>query len=251
MSESESKDLVNWEEQMAQYAVAAAAVERPTAQNISMRGGIMTYAGQPAPGNKMTAIILASILQHLWFPNKFDPLNPTAPDCFAFSIDGEGMAPHEKSADPQSTACATCEKMRWGSDPNSPSKRGKWCKQSRKLALVPLASLSSPEAFAASEMAILNLPVTSVGNWGNYVAKLATVLRRPPCGVVTQIQVEPDPKSQFKVKFAETELIDTKFLPMIFKRVPLAQQVLMTPYEKDEHGKLSERTENIVRNRKY
>ena len=134
---SESKEIANWDEEMAKFAKASASLERPQLARISTRGGVLTYLEQKMAGNKMEVIVLSAIVEQAWYPGKFDPNNPTAPDCFAFSETGEEMTPHEKAYKPQAVTCDRCPQNEWGSDKNSPSGRGKACKRKRRILLMP------------------------------------------------------------------------------------------------------------------
>ena len=53
-------------------------------------------------------------------------------------------------------------------DPRKQGNKGKACKERRRLAIIPAAAIKDGE-IAKAELAVLSLPVTSLGNWGNYV----------------------------------------------------------------------------------
>jgi hypothetical protein len=71
--------------------------------------------------------------------------------------------------------------------------------------------------------------VTSVREYGKYVQTLAAQ-RRPPFGVVTRLYAEPDPKSQYKIKFEMVDLLPDDILAAVFPRHQAAGTALMTPY---------------------
>lgn len=230
MSESETKNLpVNWEEKLKSHAVAAAQTERPALASISIRGGVMTYESQRLPDNKLNVVVVSALKERRYYMNRFDPNKPEAPDCFAFLPDAaeeELMQHHEQSFKPQHDgACVGCPQNQWGSNPNSPSGRGKNCSLTRKLALMP-------QMGSGKEMALISIPVMSVKNWSNYVNEVAATVARPPWAVITEISVHPNPRSQFEVKFKCVGLVADDKLQMIMDKLGLAQEILTTPYDK-------------------
>lgn len=219
------KQVVNWEEELGKAAVKAAEAERPKLASISLRGGIMSYEKVAIPGNKLICIIVASNMQRLFYRERFDPNRPASPICFAFhdGEDGVPWVPHEKAFEKQSEICATCQYNEWSSDPHNPGSKAKGCKEVRKLALIPGAD--------AKEMALLSVPVMSVKNWSNYVNGVAASAKRPPWGVLTEVSVRPDARSQFTVHFDLVDLLPTDKLAGVFAKIGLANEVLTTPYD--------------------
>lgn len=246
---SEGKQVTTWSEELAKHAKAAAATERPSVSRVSLRGGAMTLMDQKMPGNAMNAIILASVMEQAFYPNRFDPNKPEAPDCFAFSESGEDMKPHEKAFKPQNATCLGCPKNEWGSDTNSPSGKGKACKQKRKLLLMPADAIRNG-TIKTCELALLDVPVTSVKYWSNFVNALAATEGRPPWAMVTNIKLEPDPKTQIKLTFKAEFPIGEDHLQELFERVNSSKEILFTPYEKTEAG-LSPQTAAMQTGRKY
>jgi hypothetical protein len=217
------KEMTNWEKEMGEAAVKAAQAERPALAAISLRGGVMTYEKVAIPGNKLQCIIVASIMQRQYYDKPFDPNKPASPICFAFhdGEDGVPWVPHEKAHEKQAEACALCPMSEWGSDPKGG--KGKACKEIRKLAIIP--------GVASKEMALISIPVMSVKNWSNYVNGVAAQARRPPWGVVTEISVHPDARSQFVVKFDLVDLLPESQLGSVHGKLGLALEVLNTPYD--------------------
>jgi hypothetical protein len=239
-------EIVNWKERMAEQAKAVAAVERPSVAALSFRNGRMSYLGQPVPGDRLKCVVVSAIMEHRYFSKKFDPNQPDAPDCFAFSETGEGMVPHDLSFKKQHDNCLECPKNQWGSDTLSQSGKGKACKEIRKLAILPVSWLKG----GSDEMAIASLPPTSVKNWGNYVNTVASKVARPYWGVVTEIAVLPHPKNQFEIKFELVEEIPDEYLGRVGEKIEIALKCLTIPYEKTEAG-LSEQEKARASNKKY
>jgi hypothetical protein len=139
------------------------------------------------------------------------------------------MAPHPSSSQPQHTDCKTCPHNQFGTADNG---KGKRCKNSRALALIPAGTTAVD--LPAVEVAVMKLPVTSGKNWSQYVNKIATLYARPPLGVITAITTVPDAKSQFKVMFGQGELVANDLLGGLVGKVEAAQQMLQKEYEATE-----------------
>jgi hypothetical protein len=234
--ESESKELVNYEELLANMAKAATLLERPSGSSIGTRAGVLSYNGTPCPNNKLDVIVLASVFANTLYEGKFDPNNLTSPVCFAYGVQGDGetaeqvearMAPHPASSKPQSELCSTCWANKWGSDPDGG--RGKACKNGRNLAVIP--SNTTAESIATAEIAILKPPVTSVKNWQNYVQKLGTVYNKPPLAIITQVGTVPDQKSQYKITFEDIGVVDSSMYKGLFDRIPTGLEICQKIYE--------------------
>jgi hypothetical protein len=226
------KELVNYEELLAGMAVQQATLERPSGSTISTRSGVLSYNGQPCPQNKLDCIIIASVHSNTFYEGAWDPNNLTSPVCFAYSEDGEGMAPHPASAKPQHENCDTCPQNQWGSA--GEGKKGKACKNGRVLALIPADT--QPEAVPTAEIAILRPPVTSVKNYQTYVQLLAAKFHRPPLGVITTVGTVPDVKSQYKVTFEDKGPLDVSIIKPILERVPAATETCQKVYDFTEQA---------------
>jgi hypothetical protein len=228
-----STEIVNYQDRLAAMAKKATEVERPVGATIGTRAGILTYGGSPIPGNKLDCIIIASTHANAYYEGKFDPDNISSPACYAYGEEETDMRPHPTAAKPQAESCAECPMNKWGSGTRDgvPTK-GKACKNSRSLALIP--ANTKPEEIADAEVAILKLPVMSVGNFSQYVGKVAALANRPPLGVVTTIGTVPDVKSQFKVTFAMGANVSDEMLPGLFDREPMARTSLERIYTPSE-----------------
>jgi hypothetical protein len=207
---STSTALTLWEQEMADAAVAQAAVEKPSGftSSISIRGGVMMIDKNKVKDNELDVVILASVHENQWYTSKFDPDSIQTPDCYAIGKEEEGMAPHADSADKQGDEegmCANCEHNKMGS---ADTGRGKACKNVRRIAVVAADALESLEKFEQAEVRTMKIPVTSVRNYAKYVrGKLADEIKRPVYGVVTTIKVEPHQKYQFETQFSFAELV--------------------------------------------
>jgi len=200
-------NVVVWQEQMAAAAKKQAAQEQVTGsfKSISTRSGILSVDDTPIKNNELRCIVLASAFENQRYEGAFNPNELTVPVCFALSLEGEDMSPHENSQQKQCDACDDCELNVMGS---ADIGRGKGCKNIRRLLLVTEDALESAEAMQEAETRMLKVPVTSVKNWAKYVNKLSEEMERPSWGVVTLVSLVTDPKTQFKLIFMFEELID-------------------------------------------
>ncbi len=231
-----SNELTNVTQDWADAATAYAKAEPLEGGNfLSTKGGVLTFNEQAMPGNQAVVVVVDSVRENTYYPAKFDPDLPMPPTCFAFGRNKDLMAPHPSMASrldyfqPQHQECAGCPMNEWGS---ADTGRGKACQNRRRLSLLP-AGYYSPKkgsrdfdldlftdetAFQTGDVAYLRLPVTSVAEWSKYVNQVAASLQRPPYGVVTRVYVEPDPKSQYKVRFEMIEQVSDDLARIVMAR---------------------------------
>ena len=243
---SESKEVVNWADKLKSHAVAAAAQEQPDIMNMSLRGGHMTLDGVSVPNSDLDCVIITSSFENQYYDPEiaFDPDNLQNPICFAMSLDGEEMEHDAASTKPQHNGpCADCWAMQWKSDPVR--KKGKACKEKRKLMLLPASQMINGGIKKAS-MAMVSLSPTNVGIWSDYVNALLNEYQRPPFAVLTKFSVRPHPKKQLEVSFKCTGLVGDEFLSDIMDRIPAAQKAMTQPYE----GKPDDPTKPTSENKK-
>lgn len=219
--------VAKWDEELAALAQKAKGLEDSVGGGnfISTKGGRLTYQGAEIPGNSMNVIIVDHILENHMYEGRFDPDTPQSPICFAFGEDEDDMVPHEASADPKCESCKDCPFNEWGSADQG---KGKACKNIRRLAVIPEDGMEDIES---AELAMIKVPVTSVKGWAGYVRQIADTLGRPPLGVVTEISLVPDSKTQFKMQFSLVEKIeDGDVLKALIDKRSKAASDLRTPY---------------------
>lgn len=219
---------------LAEEAKEAAAKERPALSRISLKSGVMSYGGQPMPNNKVEAIILSASFRNTWYAGRYDPNNIKNPNCFSLSLSDENMLPDDNVAEPAHGTCAGCPNNEWGSDPNGG--RGKACKQSRRLVIMPANALEEGvDKVKTAELAVMDLPVTSVKNYSQLVNTLSATAGVPTWAAVVQISVVPDAKTQFKVLFQAMRIVPTvELLDAIKTRREEATRIALEPYKETE-----------------
>ena len=231
----QSKEVVNFEAQMAAEAKAVAKTERVSADRFTTGSGILSYMGNPMPDNQMDVIILAGFHENVYYAGAYDPDNITPPSCFALGDGMDAMTPHESVPNPVNDLCGTCANFKFGSAPNG---KGKACKEKRRLACIPFSD--NPEDMVSGDLAMLTLPVMSVKNWSQYVNTISAKHQRPSWGMVTRVKVVPDPKSQFRVTFQEVSLLNSDYFAAVNSRLEAAHLMLSTPYEMSPEEKQEE-----------
>lgn len=214
---------------------------------VSTRGGVLKVGDQEMPGNRMCVLILDAVRENTYYGRKFDPEHSLPPICYALGRDEREMRPHTAMKEhsffeAQSSDCASCPMAEWGS---SPTGRGKACSNRRRLLLLPagdyvkvkgsrgeydLELYDDERHFEDADMAVLKLPVTSVKNFTKYVSLVAKRYGRPPAGVFTEIFVEPDPNSQYKIHFDLIDEVPDELAEVVLARHEEARDAILEPY---------------------
>jgi hypothetical protein len=233
--------IIKWDEELAEQAVASAAMEASTATGdmFSIKGGILSFNGAPLPGNNVAAIIVSARLHNAFYPDEFNPSKPTNPSCFAFGVDEAAMAPHDqcmKADTAECDLCAQCAKNEWGSADKG---KGKACSNGRRLALISAGvfdnqgrfqALDDPKHFADTSIGYLKVPPTSLKGYAAFVKNVALNLKRPPHGVFVKISVVPDQASQMKVTFESLGLVPNSIMGEVMARHKEAEGLIEFPY---------------------
>jgi len=219
-----------WLDKLAQAAKEQAATEKPTGNFFSTKGGILSWNQMALPGNKMEVIALASMHENVWYAGaKFDAANPASPLCYAFSLSGQGMAPHEESEQPQSPTCAACKHSKWGTGDGG---KGTACRPTRRIALLPASAANNVDSVEKATVGLLRVPITSVANWTAYVNGLANK-QIPTFAIICEVSIVTDARTMFKIHFtAKRPIADPTVLNALMLRKPLEEVAMQTPYAK-------------------
>jgi hypothetical protein len=241
--------VANWDEELARQADVAAGMEANVGggQFFSAKGGVLQFDGSPLPGNQAAVVIVDTILENVYYECSYNPDSPQAPTCFAFGREDNEMEPHASvdttpEFERQSDVCHGCPMNDFGT---AVVGRGKACRNTRRLALIPAGSYNSKgdldmfddvEHFAKTPIAFMKMPVTSVKGYATFVKQVSGALRRPPHGVFTRISVIPDAKTQFKVLFEVIEKVPNELMSAIMQRHTDAGSVIEFPYSPVEEA---------------
>lgn len=240
-----STEVVKWDDELAKQAEIAAGMEANTGggQFFSLKSGILSWQDAPLAGNQMAVVVLDSVLENVFYEGKYDPDTPQGPMCFAFGRDEKDLAPHSivmEAGNNQSEGCHDCPMNEWGS---ADVGRGKACRNTRRLAMIPAGTFDQNgkfelnedvEHYASTAIGFMKLPVTSVKGYASFVKQVAGTLRRPPFGIVTKVKVVPDAKSQFKVVFEPIMSLPDELMSAIMQRHEEAEATIDFPYQPNE-----------------
>jgi hypothetical protein len=238
---AKNQGLINWDEELAELAQEASAQEASTqtGQFFSLKSGVLSLNDAPMANNEMAVCILAAVLENIYYEGKFDADNPTPPSCYAFGRDEKLMKPHQLCVDAgtaQHETCVGCPHNEWGT---SELGRGKACKNTRRLAMIPAGEFAKDGSFQAitdkehyedAQVAFMKLPVTSVKGFAAFVKAVAGTLNKPPFAIATKVKEVPDPKSQFKVVFTPLAPLSAAVLPFVLARHKETQKLIDFAY---------------------
>lgn len=238
--------LAKWDEELAREAEAAAKMEENSGggQFFSVKAGVLTFNDAPVPGNEMAVVIVDHILENVYYEGEYDAENRAGPSCFAFGRDEKEMAPHDvavKAGTAQEGPCRECPMNEFGSADKG---KGKACKNTRRLALLPAGTLKDngrkleliddPEHYATTPVGYMKLAVTSVKGFAAFVKQVAGTLKMPPHGIVTKVRVVSDAKTQHKVTFEPMHKLPASLIPAIMKRREEVKATIDFPYQPAE-----------------
>lgn len=258
--------LVSWDEELAKYAQESAKMEENVASGsfFSIKSGQLSWQENPMPGNEMAVIIVDSIMENVFYAGEYDVDDPQPPSCFAFGRTEESMIPHAavlEAGREEHPTCSGCLNNEFGSAEKG---KGKACKNTRRLALLPAGKFLKDGSFefnddvdhySSAEIGYMKLPVTSVKGYASFVKQTAVALNRPPFGIVTRIYVVPDAKSQFKVLFEPLMNVPDDVVKIILDKHKEISSIIDFPYQintEDDSNKASKNpAKKVVKKRKY
>lgn len=230
-----------WDEELARQAQIAMGMEESTSTGafFGLKGGILTFDKLPIANNKMAVVILDTLLENVYFKDEFDPDVMAAPTCFAHGRLEKELKPHQSVVDAKQAQAEQCQGCQWNEFGTADKGRGKACRNTRRLALIPAGTLdgndkftayTKPDQFASSVIGFMKLPVTSVKPYSAFVKQLAAVMHRPPHGIYTKISVIPDKDTQFRVTFDALGNVPDQIMEVVMKRHEEAGALIVSPY---------------------
>lgn len=222
-----STAIANWDQTLEKYATDDKARTVSSEGNmLSIRGGSFKYQGQDI-GDSIKVIILDFTHVKQWFDRPFDEDNPSTPACAAMSYDGKNIAPFEDSPKVQTESgfCMECWANEFGS---ADVGRAKACKDTRRVALIDASGDVEDE-----DIAILNIPPTSLKKFDGYISGLSRIGKGRPCfSVVTQLDFDADedyPVIIPSMVQPVEEVLDKAQLSALLKRREQATEILSKP----------------------
>lgn len=182
---------VNYAAQLAEEAAKIAErVAAPSGDRIKAKGNTDFITPDGMEGNTIDCVVIEFVSANMYYDGVYDRDNPAPAACFAINSEPKHLAPSPKSPNIQADSCAACPQNAFGTANNG---KGKACKNTRLLAIIPTSVLDKPDETAP--IWILSVPPTSMKTFDAYVTGLAAKYKTVPVGVVTRISL--DPKSTF------------------------------------------------------
>lgn len=230
-------DLINWDEKLAADAKIATAMvaSAATGDSFSFKDGVLSFNGNPIEGNTMAVVILDAVMMNANYPDKYDPKNPSGPNCFAFGRTLEEMTPHAvcvEAETAQAPACVGCPHNEFGTNDRG---TGKQCGNNYRLAVILAGEFDKDNAFEqmdatnfkGTSIAYLKVPPTSLKAYAGFTKQLEGTMKRAPHGIFTRITgVEKG------FTFEALEKIGNDLMPTIMKRREEALASIEFPFPK-------------------
>lgn len=177
---------VNYEEQLAKEASEIAKrIAAPTGDRIRFNANRTFITPDGMEGEALEVVIVDFVSTNLLYDGPFDRDNPQPPSCFAIGAEPSLLVPSPNSPNKQAETCSVCPNNQFGSAQNG---KGKACKNTRLLALMPASAIDDPKE---APIWILSVPPTSLKAFDSYAHTLAAKHKTVPIGVVTQITLDP------------------------------------------------------------
>lgn len=248
MAKKSSTAMVNWESKLAEQAKAYAAQEAGvgTGDKFSIKGGILSFNDNPVKDNTMGVVILDTVLMNVNYPERYNPKNPSGPNCFAFGRTEAEMQPHKVCVDAgtaQAEECGSCPLNQWGS---AETGRGKACGNKRRLALISGGEFGKDGAFKAytdeahfrdAGIGYLEIPPTALKGYAAFVKTLDATLHRPPHGIFTKVTVSGSTEDQVVVTFEPLAKVPDAIMGTIMERHEGARGLIEAPFPPYEGAK--------------
>lgn len=182
-------------------------------------GGDMAPVGDES--GALDCIILGGNRSNLYYEGAFEPGAFRPPKCYAVAdVAWQRGEVEDKLAPPADLAgkeAPRCKECRWNAFGTADRGRGKACKNTVRLMLLP----SNASDYEKADGYMLSLPPTSLGSWSKYVSRVVDGLRRPVATVVTRIRKVPNEKGAgFTLAFEPLSMVqDEEALRAIAGRV--------------------------------
>jgi len=215
---------------------------------ISFKGGNIIIDKKVVPNAKTEVIVLGLLTERSYFPGDFDPDVRQSPACYAYANmeeDEDEMSPHEEAKDPQSESCADCQWNKFGSANKG---RGKACRESIRIALLP-----AQKNLAKADIWHARIPITSVPAFKDF-ANTILEAGQPLYSVVAELSVVPDVKSFFKINWTPKKPLGADDREIAYSKAKTAVANIAFPYpdfeEEEQDKKKTERIKSKVSKRK-
>lgn len=235
---STNTDMTNWDEELAAAAINTMTREANAGggESFSTKDGILSFNGNPIEGNTMAVVIVDAVIANANYIDKYDPKNPSGPNCFAFGRNEADLVPHPnvvKAGTAQHVSCDGCPRNEWGSADEG---KGKACGNGRRLALIPAGELTGddfdvfeaytdPKLFADAAIGFLKVPATSIKPFASFTKQVIATTKRPEWAIFSQITLEGKTLS-----FKALGKVPNELMPIIKAKHEEAMAAIEFPY---------------------
>jgi hypothetical protein len=215
-----SNEIVNYDELLAKKAAELASkISKPSGDRIKVLQNKMFKFpdGTQSPG-PFEAIIVDFVSMNQYYSGSFDRNEIVPPDCYSIGEDVSQMQPSDKSIAKQADFCSACPHNVWGTGPGG---RGKACKNSRLLAVLPV------DFSADTPLWLLQTSPTGIKPFDTYVASIAANFNAPPVKVVTTIGF--DPKETYATLRFGNPQVNTRLAESVARMEEARRRLLTEP----------------------
>lgn len=163
----------------------ASRIGAASGDRIRPEGNINFMLPDGSEGQEIECVVLDFVSHNYFYDRAYDSKNSIPPACFAIGPEPTVLTPSKNSPDVQADTCAGCVLNQFNTALGGG--KGKGCKNTRLLALVPLIALDDPDK--EHPIWTLSVPPASLGNFDGYVRTLSSKHKTIPIGVVTTISL--------------------------------------------------------------
>ena len=159
-------------------AALQSAINAPSGNRIKAEvRGEFTLPGGMNLGNEIQVVVLDFLNRNMFYATKFNPDNPSPPDCYSLGVAIADLAPESDSPSAQNDNCKTCPMNAFGTGDNG---RGKAC-QNRIWVSVLLIDPDSPQAHLEPDAPVymIDLSPSNRKSFEAYVAATARTVGHP------------------------------------------------------------------------
>lgn len=176
---------INYQEQLAKESaeIASRISSGVGGDRIRSKGNQHFILPDSTEAEELEVVIVDFNSQNMLYDRPYDAKNPIPPACFAIGKNPSELTPSTNSPDAQAESCAACPNNQFNSDPKGG--KGKACKNTRLLAMLPSASLDEPDEDAT--IWTLSIPPAALAYFDGYVRTLAAKHKVTPTGVITRV----------------------------------------------------------------
>ena len=220
-----------WDAEMAELAKKQMQAEASSAGGnyVSTKGGHFSIGGNIVKGDKLHTAVVASMFVNAYYDQPYQDGVAVSPSCFAINEDEGALTPHPDCTAPQHETCDGCPLNAFGT---ANVGKGKACKNQRRLALLPVT-----DDEVSADMLLLSVAPTSTRAWGTYVQQIGATIKRPTCGVLTEISIAPAPgKTYATLSYAFERELTQPELAIVLPRRDEADTLLSLPFPKGEEA---------------